>query len=345
MTMKEATIDAYQIALRSRFDYETAKRAVASERAFSNIMGPIVKSMLESMSKRLEVGFIYGQSATGLGTCDTISPVSSTSATVTITAASWAPGIWAGMKNATIDAVEGAAVVNTTGALTIVSVDMANRQITVTGAAADIALLITAAITGDNTYLVFHGAYGKEAPGADKIITNTGTLFGISADSTSGYELWRGNSVDICGALTLAKLDDAIVDAVAMGLDENSTVFISPKTWSKLMSTEAALRKYDASYKANKGENGFYSLQFHSQVGLLDVVSHPYVKQGEGFVIPMNRVFRVGSNDISFTNPNNEKIFLDIPDYAGYELRCFSNQTLFSEAPARMTKLTGITNS
>lgn len=342
MTLQNALVDSYQIALRARIDYDSASRAAAGEKAFDNVISPVVKSMLESISKRLEVNFLYGQ--TGLGVPSTYTNTNATKTVLTISDASWAPGIWAGMKDATIDIVANETVINTTGALTISAVDIANKKITVTGASADITAIqneITATGTGCDIY--FYGSYGKEAPGIDKIITNTGTLFDIDAAT---YDLWKGNSIAIDAALTLAKLDDSIVTAVAMGLDENATVFISPKTWSKLMSDQAALRSYDASYSTKKSVNGFEVLEFHSQIGMLEVASHPYVKQGEGFIVPLSRVIRVGSTDVTFSNPaNNMKFFIELQDYAGFELRCYSNQTIFSEAPSRMTKLTGITNS
>lgn len=340
MTMKEATIDAYQIALRSRIDYEAASRASGSEKAFDGVMRPIIKSMLDTMTKRLEIGNLYGQ--TGLGNVTASSNIGATSTRLTVSAATWAPGIWAGMIGATLSAWGDTGEVNTNAALVISSVTAASRYITVTGNSSDISALDSAISgTGAGVNLFFYKAFTSEAPGIDKIVTNDASLFGISA---ADYDLWAGASYATSGALTLAKVDDAITASVANGLDEDVDLYVAPKTWSDLMNEQAALRKYDASFKRD-GDNGFESITYYSQNGKVSVVSHPYVKQGEAFLVPGSRIMRVGSSDVTFNNPaNNEKFFIELQDAAGFELRCYSNQTLFCNAPARVTKITGITN-
>lgn len=341
MTIAEAIVDGYQIALRSRIDYEAAARAAGSQKAFDNVMRPVVKSMLDTLTKRLELNFLYGQ--TGLGNVTSSANASATSTVMTVSAATWAPGIWAGMKGAMLSAWGDTGEVNTNAALVVSAVSMANRTITVTGNSTDITALDSAISgTGAGVNLYFYKAFTNEAPGIDKIVTNTGSLFNISATT---YDLWKGNSYSTSGALTLAKLDDALTDAVAMGLEEDVDVFIAPKTWSDVMNEQAALRKYDASYNKSKSDNGFEAIEFYSQNGKVSIIPHPYVKQGEGFIVPMDKIERIGASDITFSNPaNNEKFFIELQDSAGFELRSYTNQTLFCSAPARVTKISGITN-
>jgi hypothetical protein len=338
--MVEAQIDGYQIALRSRIDYESAARASGSAKAFDAVMRPVVKSMLDTMTKRIELNILYGQ--TGLANVTSSANASATSTVMTVSAATWAPGIWAGMKGAMLSAWGDTGEVNTNAALVISAVSPSTRRITVTGNSTDITALDAAiAGTGVGVTLYFYKAFTAEAPGLDKIVTNTGTLFNISATT---YDLWKGNTYATSGALTLAKIDDAITDSVAFGLDEDVDIYLSPKTWSDLMNEQAALRKYDASYK-RKGENGFDALEFYSQNGKVSVIPHPYVKQGESFLVPMGRIMRIGAADITFSNPaNNEKFFIELQDAAGFELRAYANQTIFCDSPARLTKIIGINN-
>jgi len=63
----------------------------------------------------------------------------------------------------------------------------------------------------------------KEMIGAKKILTNTGTLFGINGVS---YDLWKGTSVAITGKLTLDKIADALEQLCDYGLNKNVEIHI-----------------------------------------------------------------------------------------------------------------------
>lgn len=179
--------------------------------------------------------------------------------------------------------------------------------------------------------------------GVDKILTNTGSLFGINAAT---YGLWKSSSYAAGGAaLTMAKVLSAVGKAVNRGLNEDVMVLVNPITWQNLNSDQAALRSYDNPHSKDS-KNGFESITFHGQNGKIEVVSHPCVKEGEGFILPIKKVKRIGSSDITFKTPGREdELFLQLPSNAGVELRLYTNQAIFIESPARCVKITGITNS
>jgi hypothetical protein len=185
--------------------------------------------------------------------------------------------------------------------------------------------------------LYFAGAYGAEAVGIDKILTNTGTLFGIDA---AQYNLWRSQVVS-----GVAKTLDGILSVVAQvqgrGLNEDADVLVAPSVWNKLISNEAALRMYDSSFSPAKLENGTKSITFYSQNGKLTVHSHTYVKEGEGYLLPLDRVSRIGATDTTFNIPGTQdgKVFRQLADQAGFEFRLYSNQALLIETPAKCAKL------
>jgi hypothetical protein len=55
---------------------------------------------------------------------------------------------------------------------------------------------------------------------------------------------------------------------------------------------------------------------------------------------------RVGSSDISFKRPGQgEDFFKDLDSAAGYELRAYTDQCVFSSSPARNVLITGIVNA
>lgn len=337
-TLKNALVDGSQIFLRGQIDYEAAAKAETGKTAFVNATDLMVQNLVDSASKHLEMSFLYGQS--GLGKF--ASAGATTTRTFTLTAATHAPGIWAGAEGLKLDVYNGSTKINTNADIVVTSVDIINRTVLVSGNATD----LTACDASANAYDLYRkGAYGKECAGLDKIITNSSTLFGISA---STYNLWAGSSYSAgSAALTMQKVLSAVSQAVGKGgLSEEVHVLVNPQTWSNLNSSEAALRMYDGSYSSSKSENGVEAIVYHGQSGKINIVSHPMVKGGEAFIVPMKRLKRVGASELSFKTPGRkDEIFLHRQDQNAYEMRIYGHQAIFIETPAKCVKITGIVNS
>ena len=346
--LKEASVDANQIIIRGQMDYEAAAKAVASKAAFKNATELLVENLMETGARRLEMAFLYGQSATGLGTADSSANASATSTVVTMLAAGWAPGIWAGTENALINfyKVSDDSLVSS-GAdaiFTITAVNFTDRKLTVTGTATGIGALDTALGAGD-CYIHWKGAKGVEPVGLDKIITNSGSLFGISAAT---YSLWAGSSYGFgSAAATTAKLLNMAGLAVSKGgLMEEADILMSPKTFTNLSGTMTDLRRQNGGAKETEGIAGFETIVLMGPNGKLNLVPHPMVKEGECFLVPMKRVKRIGSQEFSFETPGRKgELFLHIPDKNAYELRLYGAQAIIVETPAKCVKGTAITNS
>jgi hypothetical protein len=342
MQMADAQVSSSQMTLRSSVAHDVLARSQNSKGAFIKGTELLVDSMLESITKRLEISMLHGGS--GIGVKASSANINSTSTTVTISSASFAPGIYSGAEGSKIQfylVSSGALVSSGTDAVfNIDAVDIDAKTIKVSGSATGITALDASA----SSDIFFKGSNGAEMAGLKKIITNTGTLFNVSAAT---YNLWKGNTYDCSGgALTLAKIQAAVSKAVARGLNEKVTLFVNPKGWGNLCDSLNSLRQFDSSYSPAKGENGVESLVFHSQNGLIEVVSHNLVKEGEAFIVPLKRVKRLGSTEITFSNPmGNGDIFLTLPDSNGFELRVYSDQCIFVEAPARCVYLSNIVNA
>lgn len=346
--LKEASVDANQIIIRGQMDYEAAAKAVASKAAFKNASELLVENLMETGARRLEMAFLYGQSATGLGTADSSVNASATSTVVTMLAAGWAPGIWAGTENALINfyKVSDDSLVSS-GAdaiFTISAVNFTDRKLTLTGTATGIGALDTALGAGD-CYIHWKGAKGVEPVGLDKIITNAGSLFGISAAT---YSLWAGSSYGFgSAAATTAKLLNMAGLAVSKGgLMEEADIIMSPKTFTNLSGTMTDLRRQNGGAKETEGIAGFETIVLMGPNGKLNLVPHPMVKEGECFLVPMKRVKRIGSQEFSFETPGRKgELFLHIPDKNAYELRLYGAQAIIVETPAKCVKGTAIVNS
>lgn len=351
MVMQNAQVLPYQMSARWVLDYESANRSVAGG-AFEPAAMLQMQNVLEQADNRVELSLLYGQE--GLGVADSSVNVSATSTDLTYSVGSWADATFGVSLNAQVqffDTVTGALISSGADSIfTITRVTTLTRVVRVTGTATGITALDIAAAAGSvDTF--FNGARTSaavfnEMPGLSKIITNTGSLFNIDA---AVYDLWKGNTYSAgSAALTFAKLQSAIALPVGKGLIEDVTVYVNPKTWGNLLTEQSALRKYDSSYSETTTKNGSKALVFFSQNGKMTIKSHPFVKQGDAFAIPLARFRRVGSTDISFVTPTSngsKQMWTDLPDVMGYQAKLYSGQTLFTSSPAKTVKITAIVNS
>lgn len=325
--VKDATVKGYQIVLRTAMSYSVLSRASsAGARAFETATKHILANMIRSFGRRAEIQCMYGQ--VGLGA------IASTSApAIVISQSEWAAGIWSGMKNLPIEIRSSVGVLR--GTATVNAIDLDTRTITLDA-------LPGGTVATDVVWYL--GAYGNEMAGLHKIISNTGSLFGIDA---AQYELWKGNSYSAgSAALSFAKIQSAVAKAVEKGLDSDVKVLVNVKTWANLLNEQAALRMYDQSYKLAEAENGAQSIKFHGQNGMVEIVPSIYVKEGYAYLAPFEDLLKVGSTDMTFKLPGSEdQFFRQLENSAGVELRCYSDMSLFSCAPGKMTLITGIVNS
>lgn len=323
-TLKEVQVKGSQLIGQASINYDAAARSTASEAAFMSGAHLVVKNLMQGASKRLEASLLYGSK--GIATVDSLSFQD-----IVLTAASFADGLWMGMENAIIDVYQANGTVRQAG-LVVSAINPDTYTITVVGTTTGIA----------STDVVYYkGSFGKECAGIDAIVTNTTSLFGVDA---SAFSLWKGSSFAVGGALTMAKVLSAVSKAVSKGgLNDECVVLVHPSSWNNLNANEAALRRY-SDEKAAK--NGFGEITYHGTNGAIRVISHPMVKRGEAFVLPVKEMKRIGAQDISSQTPGKpQEIFLHSTTLSAYTLRVYSNQAIVCMKPAAMVKLTGITPS
>jgi hypothetical protein len=333
--MRDAQVRGCEMVLVSALSVGAAARSVSSKNSFEQATKRLVQVMLKSMHIRLEAQLLYGQ--VGIARVEAVS-----APTITICDAEWAPGIWAGAKNMQIEIRSQSGTLR--GSCTVETIDMNAKSITVD--------VVPAGVTGNTDpensaadVIWFKGAYNKEFAGLHKMITNTGTIFNIDA---AEYELFKGNIVNVgtnftAGAafISFEKIEEAIARAMEKGLmDEDVVALVHPKQWNKLMSDLAAKRMYDSSYSEKELKQGAKSIKFFGQNGQIEVVSSLFVKEGFAYVIPPKELERIGSTDVTFEQPGFEGRFFRLMDSAnGYELRCYTDQALFSNTIGQFSLL------
>ena len=327
--IRDAQVRGSPVVMRSILGYTAASRASKGDsKSFMDATKYLVANMLRSMAKKLEIEMLYGQM--GYATV-----ASNVAAVLTITTSEWAPGIWAGAEKMPIE-IRDTTGATSKGEFTVVSVDMDLRKVTLN---ADPGVLVA----GD---VIWHkGAYGNEFPGIHKILTTTsGSLFNINVGD---YNLFKGNSFSAgSAALSFSKIQSALTRAVEKGLDTKVLCLVNPRAWANMLSDQAALRRFDSSYDSKKGEQGSQSIKFYSQNGEIEIEPSIFVKEGYSYILAMDEWSRVGSSDMSFNRPGgNERYFRDLENSAGYELRLFSDQAVFSSSPGKNVLITAIVNS
>lgn len=334
--IKNATVEGYQMVLRSALSYQAAARAAGGgARAFEDATKFLVGNMMDSVTKRLEISLIYGQ--VGIGEVDAAGATAGANVVVPIEPSEFAPGIWAGAEKMLIDVVRGGTLLagaSGANALEVKSADLTAKTITVTTLGVNLLA---------NDVLKPKGAHDKEMKGIHSILsTSTGLLFGIqSAD----YSLWRGTtfSPSTTSVLSFAILQQAISKAVEKGLESDVLVMVNPGHWDDLLTEQAALRVYDSSYKRDEMENGAKTIKFHGQNGMIEITPSIYVKEGYAYVLCLEDWARIGSTDVTFKRPGQgEDFFLDLPSYAGYEMRCYTDQAIFCAKPGRSVLISNL---
>lgn len=374
--MQDAQITGTQLVLRSQIDYETLARAANTKASFGEMSKVLVENMTQAMAKRLEIMFLYGRSPSGIGVISAGTVGSAgVDATLTVTAATWAPGLWAGMEGAAIslNVLTGtypsqsqtrrqAAAATTNGGI-IRSINYSTRVLSVsdTFAAAASAAIFVTPTAGDVIFLfgTIANAAGpativyNDSIGLDGITSQTsGSLFNINLAT---YSLFASNLQSSIGAtLTVTGLLQNLLPAIGKGLMDDLTVLVSHEAYMGLVNPTIDPVGQAGSTNVKTGANvmvqrsdelrfGARKVTIVGHTGEIEIVPHLFVKRNDVFCLPkkLGAPLRVGATDVTFQTPGKGgEFFLHLPSNAGYEVRCYSNQALFTPAPGRLTKMT-----
>ncbi len=338
-----------------------SRSAGAGDKAFFDATKFIVKNNLRSHGRFQEAFRLYGQSAALLGYVSyasaTYRGVSFTTGTGTLTlggssvtlttgvntSSKWillapgqfAAGLWVGMEGVKVNQVNSVGAIVASGKL--VSVDAAQGAIKVD-------FVPVAATSTTSHRLCYDGMeVAKEYLGIHKVMTTTaGSLFGI--DNTN-YSLFQPNYKTLASVkMTLARFQLVVADAVNKGgLEGDLDVYVNPRTWATMATTEAGLRVYDKSYSPSEAENGFEAISFYTQAGKATFRPHRMVKEGDCFALHLPTWSRSGSAEVSFTVPGMpQELIFPLENQAAYAFRSYSDQYIFCHQPSWNILIDGI---
>ena len=350
----DATLTGANIVHRDSIAYDLAAFAASgTPQSFEQAYGLVIENLYEVTSKYLELDLLYGAggspaSGNSLAQTTTIAQNSATQATVTISYGTWSLATFAGMETAGISFYNAGTLVASATSYTIVSVGVVPATSTVggtlvvTGTSGDITTLV--ALSGTTLDIYWLSAYGNQMAGLRAIMTNTGTLFGVNA---STYSLWQSNTFNCQNTqLTFGKVQAAAAIAANRGLATKATLFTSLPTFANLVDEQAGARMLDQSYDEDKVKNGFTHIEYYSANGVIEVVPHMFVHQGEAFMLPKVETWRVGAfDDVVDTVPGMTGQFqVQTNNAASWEVRVMANQAVIVVKPAQSVILQSVVN-
>lgn len=380
---RDSVVRDSSILVRTALAYDVLDRAAEKgKRAFKAATELAVQSMIDCLSKRVEIALIYGRSKNGLGRIavagDAIagtnaagteyatviassgtptsaqvesSITSSVDVKIFLKKGQWAPGIWAGAKNAKVqiylqtedgdgDTITVGTSISAAG-FSVKSVNFSEKSLVLTGISADATALLALVDAGTACHIKYLGSAKKEMIGLERIVSNSGSLFGIDA---TVYDLWQGNHLQATGDISNTKVFKGVNTIVERGGEEEYVLFGSTRIWNAIMASDmAAKRQVDASYSNETHKIGSKDVKFFHALGDLDLMGSLYVKEEQLFILCVKTFKRLGTAPINFGGRGKDEYFLQLPNNAGVELRARTSQCLHCHAPLKNGLMDGVT--
>lgn len=368
--IEQSTIQGTQFVLSSVMSWGFMTRSAGGgEKAFFDGTKLLMRNHLSSHFKLRAIEKVYGQSAGGLGYVSyapsgtiyrgvaytgngtiTLTRKSGTTIAFTNGVASggalpsdapagtlgailyapgeFAAGFWVAKKNIIVKQI--ATATNTTvGSGKLTGVDTRLGCIFV-----DFVPVVATSTTSHNTVYDNWKDNGCMV-GVNKIITNTGTLFGINA---SNFDLWSGQVIPLGQKkFNLKAVQEGIADAInGGGLEEPMDILVNPLTFSQMSNDAAALRKYDASYKGASATTGFEAIEYYAANGTNRIRTSSKIKEGEAYGLIKEHWKCSGSQSPSFKpSGSGQDVIFPLQDQAGWVVRSFSDEFVMCRMPAR----------
>ena len=336
---KEASLEGNQTTLRGLIDIDALASQMNDKDSFGNYLTEHMLQSKRSFARRLETNVVYGGAPiatfTGAGSLSG----ASTTRTIVIPDAYWAPHIFLGAATHQFDVYLSTAKVNALAAVEITSVNLNTRTLVVSGNSTDLGDLDTAWNSGAGVIdMYWRGAYSLTMKGLYTIGSTTSSTTYAGINHATYPDAWQGSQVAV-GSVKFDwnKLNAGLDMAAGKGCECGLIVQVSLKTWCNLLEDISALRVFDSSYKAKEGEFGVESIKFHGVTGQPVIVEPSgFVKRGHviGFPNTDDEDFadlaeRVGASDITIMHPNGKgEMMVQVPNSNFFETKFWTKQAV-----------------
>jgi hypothetical protein len=350
--IEKASLNGSQIFGGDGCDWESALSALG----FTDEFDLVMEGLMDSHRFRIELDTFWGQNAKGSIGVVTGTPATSATSTVTILAAERSAGILYNIENATLEFFNPALNTLRAGTHVVQSVDPDAGTFVVDNSGGTL-------VDGDIIFLKGQRttAAWKQAAGLNTWLQNTGTIAGLDASTRS---VWKPNVIALGGApLTFDELLKAANRLQSRGHVGKLVALVSPTTWSQMMSDQAAVVR--RTQEQRKYVLGADALSFSTGIGEIEIIAHPYQKEGYAHVFPvttanadgsMNEkdlesapIRRIGVTDLCFVGPDGKtskskkaQYFEKLQRTNILFVETYSHQALFVAAPSRCVTFTGV---
>jgi hypothetical protein len=362
--IKEAVAYGYQLFGWCGIDYETAAKGANSKTSFVDSVGHIIESLYLSAQRRQEISGWYGQSMLGrVATNGYTNDADKTNDYITISTATWAPAMWIGAEGSYLTTLANGGASATAGStdggtdatsMVISKVDMANKKIYCTTAGVgsttaecdDMSDIIGNDSTGDTVHFyssVVATPTWKEQLGIHGILYNPTTLFGLTC---ADYSLLQPTVVNVGSTvMSLEAIQDAAAQGIAKGMEGKVNLYLNPASVAKMITDFGGLRRF-MSQEGNKYTLGANDITIHCQGLLVNIVSHPFIWEGFGYMFNPEIFKRVQAYPLSSKVPGRgDDLFQLTQGKGSYSMQLYANEVLTCDAPCQGVCFYGIVNS
>ena len=95
----------------------------------------------------------------------------------------------------------------------------------------------------------------------------------------------------------------------------------------------------DSSYSSDKHQSGAREIEFFGQNGTIKIKASTFVKEGFAYIVCEKDLKRIGSTEVTFKRPDGEEFFKLLENAHGVEMRCMTDQALFTSRPCSICQL------
>lgn len=351
-----AKIRPSQILGRKRISYRDEWRQ--SEAGYASFISENeyrVKALARGGRRNIEADLLHGQSQTGWGVITNIGATVSGVTPLTISAATFAVGLYAGSNNQTMNVFDPTLATLRTADLAITQFDPDARIVYVTGTVGSIQVndVIFPDLQTTTSPLSGTPALNQQIGLMTAASYTSGTIYNI--DVGANY-LYRPSQFDCAsGPLKMLKILKGAAKGITKGVTGDLMLLIAPEHFEPLNDDLAALRQFDTSYKETIGTTGVSAIKYRYQSGTIMIAVHNYMKPSEAVMFPYESETvkgkdracgRIGSSDLTFQSKGSgEQIFFDLQDNAAREMRVFSDQAIFPRKLGHVTRFYNIVNA
>jgi hypothetical protein len=337
---RNAILNPSALYFQSRAVIDLLARAISmGERAAEAYISALMRNTKKGINKRVEIKTIYGNRS--LATMSAISGAG-TSRVITLSPATWAPGIWLGMRNAPIAIYSGVTLLNTVGDVVITTVNPKLHQLTVLGAAADLAAIDAVATTGE---LYLKSQFGNCGVGVQGICRLSLADTYLTVPIANFADVFAATQapwdVTVTPEFTWKDLQNGVEEAVGRGAETDLVIEVPPNVWTSLNGSLDALRIFDSSYSVKSVDMGHDedAISYHSLGINMKVEMSTFVQAGEVLAFPdpeadSDGVRRVGAADVTFNVPGQgEDMFIRVVGTNVCEWMAYTCQDPFTTRP------------